>query len=59
LFLALNAKGGENDRPKAKGPHHHPPCFFKNFFQKGEEIIQIVKTLLIAKGRTSSGGDFI
>jgi hypothetical protein len=26
-FLALNAKGGENIKPKAKGPHHH----FKNF----------------------------
>jgi hypothetical protein len=27
LFLALNAEGGENIKPKAKGPHHH----FKNF----------------------------
>jgi hypothetical protein len=26
-FLAINAKGGENIKPKAKGPHHH----FKNF----------------------------
>jgi hypothetical protein len=25
-FLALNAKGGENIKPKAKEPHHH----FKN-----------------------------
>jgi hypothetical protein len=22
-FLAINAKGGESIRPKAKGPHHH------------------------------------
>jgi hypothetical protein len=22
-FLAINAKGGENNKPKAKGPHHH------------------------------------
>jgi hypothetical protein len=22
-FLVLNAKGGENIKPKAKGPHHH------------------------------------
>jgi hypothetical protein len=22
-FLALNAKGEENIKPKAKGPHHH------------------------------------
>jgi hypothetical protein len=27
-FLASNAKGGENIKPKAKGPHHH---HFKNF----------------------------
>jgi hypothetical protein len=27
LFLAINAKGGESIKPKAKGPHHH----FKNF----------------------------
>jgi hypothetical protein len=32
--------------------------FSKNFFKRGE-IIQIAKTLLIAKGRTSSGGAFI
>jgi hypothetical protein len=23
LFLAINAKGGANIKPKAKGPHHH------------------------------------
>jgi hypothetical protein len=23
LFLAIHAKGGENIKPKAKGPHHH------------------------------------
>jgi hypothetical protein len=22
-FLAINAKGGEDNKPKAKGPHHH------------------------------------
>jgi hypothetical protein len=27
-FLAINAKGGENIKPKAKGPHHH---YFKHF----------------------------
>jgi hypothetical protein len=27
-FLVINAKGGENIKPKAKGPHHH---HFKNF----------------------------
>jgi hypothetical protein len=46
-FLAINAKGGESNRPKAKGPHHHLK----------REIIS--KTLLTAKGRTSSGGAFI
>jgi hypothetical protein len=30
-FLALNAKGGENIKPKAKGPHHH---HFKIFEMK-------------------------
>jgi hypothetical protein len=22
-FLAIHAKGGESNKPKAKGPHHH------------------------------------
>jgi hypothetical protein len=29
-FLAINAKGGENIKPKAKGPHHHHFKIFKN-----------------------------
>jgi hypothetical protein len=53
--LAINAKGGENIRPKEKGPHHHP-CFLKTFFKKGKKLF---KSLLTAKGRTSSGGVFI
>jgi hypothetical protein len=38
-FLAINAKGGERIKPKAKGPHHH----FKilNFQNLKEEIISI------------------
>jgi hypothetical protein len=36
LFLAINAKGGENIKPKAKGPHHH---YFKNF--QNEVLIDI------------------
>jgi hypothetical protein len=32
-FLAIHAKGGESIRPKAKGPHHHPPNFKTNDFQ--------------------------
>jgi hypothetical protein len=35
-FLALNAKGGENIKPKAKGPHHHN---FQNF--RNEVLIDI------------------
>jgi hypothetical protein len=54
----INAKGGEINRPKAKGPHH-PFSIFQKLFHKGEEIISITKTLLTAKGRTSSGGAFI
>jgi hypothetical protein len=30
-FLAINAKGGESIKPKAKGPHHH---HFKKFRNK-------------------------
>jgi hypothetical protein len=30
-LLAINAKGGENINPKAKGPHHHQ---FQNFQNK-------------------------
>jgi hypothetical protein len=30
-LLAINAKGGENIKPKAKGPHHHN---FKNIWNK-------------------------
>jgi hypothetical protein len=42
----------------AKGPYHHP--IFRKLFTKGEKkFIKITKTLLIAKGRTSSGGAFI
>jgi hypothetical protein len=29
-FLAINAKGGENIKPKAKGPHHHNFKIFRN-----------------------------
>jgi hypothetical protein len=66
--LAINAKGGESSRPKAKGPHHYFEDFdhttilkilkFKIFnwylFQNWESF-QTTKTLLTAKGRTSSG----
>jgi hypothetical protein len=33
LFLAINAKGGESIKPKAKGPHHHFQNFRNTFFQ--------------------------
>jgi hypothetical protein len=34
-FLAINAKGGESIKPKAKGPHHHLvlKTSFQDFFQ--------------------------
>jgi hypothetical protein len=50
-FSAINTKGGESIKPKAKGPHHH---YFK-FFKK--KIIS--KTLLKAKGRISSEGFYL
>jgi hypothetical protein len=39
-FLAINVKGGENIKPKPKGPHHHN---FKNFRIKA--LIDIWKFL--------------
>jgi hypothetical protein len=53
----LNAKGGEINRPKAKGPHHHH--VFQKYYQKGETLFKVAKTLLTAKGRTFLGGPFI
>jgi hypothetical protein len=50
-------KGEKLIGPQAKGPHRQP--VFQNPFHKGGEIIQITKTLLIAKTKTSSGGAFI
>jgi hypothetical protein len=35
LFLAINAKGEESIKLKAKGPHH----YFKKFQKPKEEII--------------------
>jgi hypothetical protein len=37
-FLAINAKGRESIKPKAKGPHHHHIKIFQigiKIFQKG------------------------
>jgi hypothetical protein len=53
----LNAKGGEINRPKAKGPHHHP-AFLKTVSKRGRDYSNY-KTLLTAEGRTSSRGAFI
>jgi hypothetical protein len=39
LFLAINAKGGENIKPKAKGPHHYHFKLFEIKFSIG--IFQI------------------
>jgi hypothetical protein len=39
-FLAINTKGGENIKPKAKGLHHHN---FKNFRNKA--LIDIWQSL--------------
>jgi hypothetical protein len=32
--LAINAKGGESIKPKAKGPHHH--------FQKLKKVVNLI-----------------
>jgi hypothetical protein len=39
-FLVLNAKGGENIKPKAKGPHHPISKKFEMKFLSG--IFQLV-----------------
>jgi hypothetical protein len=60
-FFAINAKGGESFKPKAKGPHHHlifKLCFLKKIigiFQTGMCYFQLVsiKTLLKTKRRIS------
>jgi hypothetical protein len=61
--LAINAKGGENIKPKAKGPHHHN---FKKFQNKAQylevhflKIGIYFKTLLKAKRRISFRGSFV
>jgi hypothetical protein len=41
-FLAINAKGGESIKPKAKGPHHH----FKKF--RNEVLFGILQLVFIS-----------
>ena len=41
-FLAINAKGGESIKPKAKGPHHH----FKIFKNQRKKLFQSVFELI-------------
>jgi hypothetical protein len=61
--LALNAKGEKLIDPKQKDRTTTFKILRNYFnwylFHKGEENISITKTLLTAKGRTSSGGAFI
>jgi hypothetical protein len=42
LFLAINAKGGESIKPKAKGPYHH----FKKI--RNEVLIGILQLVSIS-----------
>jgi hypothetical protein len=46
-FLAIHAKGGENNEPKAKGPHHHPN--FKHMIFNWLKISKFV-SLCVLKG---------
>jgi hypothetical protein len=60
--LSINAKRGEFIGPKQKDRTttvrtttvSKKIVVFQKLFHKGEEIISIAKTILIAKGRTSS-----
>jgi hypothetical protein len=69
--LAINAKGGENIKPKAKRPHHHfkkfrnedligfNKCLFFNWYSRQFQIsIYFKKNLLKTKGRISFRGSF-
>jgi hypothetical protein len=67
-FLAINAKGGESIKPKAKGPHHHLILImFRKFLNwylidifKGRfSKLVSIKTLLKTKRRISFRGSFI
>jgi hypothetical protein len=53
LFLALNAKGGEINRPKQKD--RTTTLFSEKLFVFQTETIAFAKTLLTTKGRTFSG----
>jgi hypothetical protein len=56
VFWRLMPKGERLIGPKQKD---RTTTHFQKLFHKGEDIISITKTLLTAKGRTSSGGAFI
>jgi hypothetical protein len=73
LFLAINAKGGESIKPKAKGLHHHLILImfriFLNWYISNWYLIDIfkgrfskfvsIKTLLKIKRRISFRGSFV
>jgi hypothetical protein len=55
--LALNAKGGENIKPKAKGPHHHFKKIRNEFLIGKFQLVyfQLVSNLkLICESRISN-----
>ena len=55
LRFGINAKGGEINRPKAKGPHHHQFLNFQKLFHKGKEIISIAKPFWQQRGELLKG----
>jgi hypothetical protein len=72
-FLAINAKGGEIIKPKAKEPHHHLILImfwkFLNWYISNWYLIDMIKgrfsklvsikTLLKTKRRISFRGSFV
>jgi hypothetical protein len=45
LFLAINAKGGESIKPKAKGPHHHIKIFKNQRNKLFQSVFELISKL--------------
>jgi hypothetical protein len=59
-FLAINAKGGEINKPKAKGPHHHPFfIFLETILQRGRNLFKLQKPSWQLRGELLQGSFYL